>query len=173
MLPLQKPKGVLGNFSHVPINSSSHPLLFYFTHHIVIYSRLCTKLIHNITKVVYYSRHIPDISTRHHHIPDMFQCRNQYQFKYKEMDIFIPHIKQLHIPVAWVLLSPICLTHIGGHYVIPLNITGHIGVYMLLPYPGYSQSIPITSFPYKCFSVVPSSHGLNCLVFFAYTCPCI
>ena len=75
--------GLFGPFTHVPINPSAHPTLSHCTHHNSSHSRLCTTLIHNITKLGYYGRHITDIITRCHQIPAMFQCRNQDKVKSK------------------------------------------------------------------------------------------
>ena len=148
MLPLQRNWGCfIGSFTDTPINTSAHYVWSHCTHRIASHSILCTTIIYNITKGVYYSRHIPGISTRHHHIPDIFQCRNQYRVKSKEMAISVPTRTQPDIPVSLLHWSPMFLTHIWGHCVLPLNRTGHICVYLLLPYPGCSQSITRTSFP--------------------------
>ena len=80
MWPLQNIQ-VLGGgaFIHVPIYTSAHTAWYHFTNHIEIHSVFCTTLLHNITKGVYLSRHIPNIRTRCRQIPDMFWCRSQYQ----------------------------------------------------------------------------------------------
>ena len=64
-----------------------------------------------------------------------------------------------------------CQTHRGVQYVIPLNRTGHICVYLLLISPEYSQSIPRTSLHKKGFSRVPNSHRLIYLVLYPDTFP--
>ena len=146
---LQKhPGGFIRIFIPVPIHPIAHPAWSNCTHHITIHSILCTTIIHNITNVEYYSRHIPDIRNRCHQIPDMFQWRNQHQVKSKEMDISIPpSITQPQRPGALMEWSPMCMIHRGGKLVLPLNMMVHICVYLLLLSPGYFQIVPITSFP--------------------------
>ena len=81
------------------------------------------------------------------------------------MAISVPPIStQPQIPGAWVWLSTICMAHIVVHYVLTLNRTVHICVYLLLPSPVYSPNIPITSFPLKGFIIVPVSPVLTSLV---------
>ena len=65
-----------------------------------------------------------------------------------------------------MLLEPMCLTHVEVKYVLSLNKTGHICVYLLLTSPGYSQSIPRTSLHKKCFNRVSNSHPLIYLVLY-------
>ena len=95
--------GFIGTFTPIPIIPSAYPASYHFTHHIKIRSILCTTLIHNITKLGYYSRNIPDIGNICHQIPGMFQLRNQYQVKTIYVSISVPSIiTQLQRSVAWV-----------------------------------------------------------------------
>ena len=148
MWPLQKnPWGLFGPFTPLPINPSAHSTWSHCTHNIASHSIFCTIILHNIIKWGYYGRNIPDIRTRCHQIPNMFQFINQYQVKSKEIDISIPPTStQFQIPGAWVWWAPMCLTHRWGQYVLPLNRNGHIYLYLLLPSPGYFQNMPRTSF---------------------------
>ena len=99
---LKNSRGLFGIFIHLPINTSVHTELFNCTYQIYSHSVFYTTLLHNITKGEYYRKHITIISTRRHQITGMFQCRNQYQVKYKEIDITIPPNTQPYIPEALV-----------------------------------------------------------------------
>ena len=75
--------GLFGTFTPIPINPSAHPARSHLTHHITSPRGLCTTILHNITKLGYYLRHITVIRNICHHIPDVFQFRIQYQVKSK------------------------------------------------------------------------------------------
>ena len=59
-----------------------------------------------------------------------------------------------------------CQTHIGGKSIIPINIIGHVCLYLLIPSPGYSKISPITSLHKESVSIVPASHFM---IFYCYT----